>query len=36
MAIPTSQLVFANPAMDVTKDVTAKLNAKLPKVALKF
>lgn len=36
IAIPTSQLIFANKNMDITKDVTAKLNQKLPKVALKF
>lgn len=36
MAIPTSQLIYANKSMDITKDVTAKLNQRLPKVALKF
>jgi outer membrane protein len=36
IAIPTSQLIYAQKDMDITKDVTAKLNQRLPKVALKF
>ena len=36
LAIPTSQLIYAQKDMDITKDVAAKLNARLPKVTLKF
>ena len=36
LAIPTSQLIYAQKDMDITKDVAAKLNQRLPKVALKF
>lgn len=36
LAIPTSQLIFANKDMDITKDVAAKLNQRLPKITLKF
>ena len=36
MAIPTSQLIYAQKDMDISKEVTAKLNQRLPKVAMKF
>ncbi len=36
LAIPTSQLIYAQKDMDITKDVAAKLNQRLPKVTLKF
>lgn len=33
---PTSQLLFAAPSLDITADVLAQLNKRLPKVQVKF
>lgn len=34
LALPTSQIIYADTSMDITSEVLAKLNAKLPKVSL--
>ncbi len=36
LVVPTSQLVWADPSLDISKDVLTKLNEKLPKVTVKF
>ncbi|MFO0389767.1 MAG: OmpH family outer membrane protein [Alphaproteobacteria bacterium] len=36
MAIPTSQILYADPKMDISAEVLEKLNKKLPKVDVKF
>jgi len=36
IALPTEPLIFASPDLDITADVSKKLNEKLPKVELKF
>lgn len=36
VAIPSSQLLYAEPEMDITSEVLTKLNAKLPNVTVKF
>jgi len=36
IVMPTGQLIYADPKLDITKDVLAKLNSKLPKVTMKF
>lgn len=36
VAIPSSQLLYADPSMDITSDVSTKLNAKLPNVTVNF
>ncbi len=36
MAIPTSQILYADPKMDISAEVLDKLNKKLPKVTVKF
>lgn len=33
---PTSQLLYADPSLDITQEVLAKLNKKLPSVKVKF
>jgi Skp family chaperone for outer membrane proteins len=33
---PTSQLLYADPSLDITQDVLTKLNQRLPKVQVKF
>lgn len=35
-AIPTSQLIYADPKLDITSDVLTRLNQKLPKIDVKF
>lgn len=34
--IPTSQMLYADPALDVTGEVTSRLNKQLPSVSVKF
>ncbi len=34
LALPTSQIIYADSSMDITNEVLAKLNAKLPKVSM--
>jgi outer membrane protein len=34
--IPTSQMLYADPALDVTSEVTSRLNKQLPSVSVKF
>ena len=36
MAIPTSQILYADPKMDISTEVLERLNKKLPKVDVKF
>ncbi len=36
LAIPSSQLLYADPTMDITADVTKRLNDKLPNYSVKF
>lgn len=36
VAIPSSQLLYAEPDMDITAEVLSKLNAKLPNVTVNF
>jgi len=36
VALPTSQILYADSSMDVSKDVLERLNKKLPKVDVKF
>lgn len=36
VVMPASSLLYADPKLDITKDVLAKLNATLPKVTVKF
>jgi Skp family chaperone for outer membrane proteins len=36
IAIPSSQLLYAEPGMDITAEVLTKLNAKLPNVTVNF
>lgn len=36
MAIPTSQILYADPAMDISDDVLERLNKKLPDLKVKF
>jgi Skp family chaperone for outer membrane proteins len=36
VVVPTSQLVWADPSLDISQEVLAKLNQKLPKVTVKF
>ena len=36
MAIPTSQILFADPKLDISTDVLTRLNQKLPKMEVKF
>ncbi len=36
MAIPTSQILYAKPDMDISDDVLGKLNQKLPKLDVNF
>ncbi len=36
VAIPSSQLLYAEPGMDITAEVLTKLNAKLPSVTVDF
>jgi Skp family chaperone for outer membrane proteins len=34
--IPTSQMLYADPALDITGEVTSRLNKQLPNVSVKF
>ncbi len=36
VVLPTSQLLYADPSMDITKEVLGKLNQKLPSVKVNF
>lgn len=36
VVMPASDLLYADPKLDITKDVLAKLNSQLPKVTVKF
>ena len=36
VVLPTSQLLYADPSLDITKEVLAKLNKKLPSVKVNF
>lgn len=36
IAVPTSQIIYADPRLDITDEVLKKLNEKLPKVTVKF
>ena len=36
IAIPSGQLLYAEPSMDITSTVLSQLNAKLPKVSVSF
>ena len=36
VAIPSGQLLYAEPSMDITNDVPTQLNKKLPKVTVNF
>ena len=36
LAVPTSQTLYYDPKLDITADVLAKLNQKLPKIEIKF
>jgi len=36
MAIPTSQILYADPALDITEEVLKRLDKSLPKVDVKF
>ena len=36
VAVPTSQLLYAEPAIDISDEVLSRLNKKLPKVSVKF
>jgi len=36
LAVPTSQILYADDKMDISKDVLERLNKKLPKVDVKF
>jgi outer membrane protein len=36
VVLPTSQLLYADPKLDITADVLSKLNATLPKVSVSF
>ena len=36
VVMPTSQLLYADPSMDITKEVLAQLNKKLPNVSVNF
>ena len=36
LAIPSGQLLYAEPSMDVTSEVLTRLNKKLPKVSVSF
>lgn len=36
VAIPSSQLLYAEPEMDITAEVLTQLNAKLPKITVNF
>jgi Skp family chaperone for outer membrane proteins len=36
LAVPTSQILYADPSMDVSKEVLERLNKKLPTVTVKF
>ena len=36
VAIPTSQILYADPKLDISNDVLARLNQKLPKLEVKF
>lgn len=36
MAIPSGQLLYADPSMEITGEVLSSLNAKLPKVSVDF
>lgn len=36
LALPTSQILYADDKMDISKDVLDRLNKKLPKVEVKF
>ncbi len=36
LVVPTSQLVWADPALDISKEVLTQLNQKLSKVTVKF
>lgn len=36
VVVPTSQLLYAEPGLDISKEVLEKLNKQLPKVSVKF
>ncbi len=36
IAIPTSQILYADPKLDITDEVLKRLNQKLPKLDVKF
>ncbi len=36
LAIPTSQILYADPTMDISSEVLVRLNKKLPKLDVKF
>jgi outer membrane protein len=36
IVVPTSQLIYADPKLDITSDVLSQLNATLPKVTVSF
>jgi len=36
VVMPTSQLLYADPSLDITKEVLTKLNAQLPSVSVNF
>lgn len=36
LAVPTSQLLFADPSLDISAEVLQRLNSQLPKVDVKF
>ncbi len=36
VALPSSQILYADPSMDISQEVLTKLNAKLPKIDVKF
>jgi outer membrane protein len=36
VAVPTSQILYADPKLDITSDVLTRLNQKLPKLDVKF
>jgi Skp family chaperone for outer membrane proteins len=36
LVLPTSQLLYADPSLDITKEVLAQLNKKLPNVKVNF
>ena len=36
VVLPTSQLLYADPKLDITNDVLSELNSTLPKVSVSF